>query len=507
MRPESRLLSARAQRHLIILAGVGGSAVYQFTWTIAGVALPHMQGTFSASPDQISWVMTAFIMGTVGAIAASGWLAARYGRKQVYLVSIAGFTVSLLLCGAATSLEEEVVWRLASGIFGAALMPLGQAITVDAFPPQRHGAATAVWSIGLMGGGIMGPVAGGAVVDFMSWPWVFYLNIPLGILAFLIALVALPASKPDPAHKLDWFGFVTIIVAVTAFQALFNRAERLDWFSSTEILAEAAVGALALYLFIAHSLTTERPFFRPILFRDRNFNLGLVAAFANGTVATLPLVIMPLMLQLMAGYPALDAGVLMFPRGLGLVLASFALARYDSHLPPKYTMVAGIAVLLIAGSAMATWTADVGAWEVAWVNLAHGAGAGAIFIAINSLTFATLDVRLKTEGFAVYYTVLFSGATIGIAVIVAVLTRMTQVAHAVVGAHINPFNESFRLLPVPDIWDRSELAGLAALEREVTRQAQMIAYSDSFLVAALIPLAVLPLVFLFRTPKREIAEG
>ncbi len=501
MGAEGAIPLSRAQRFLIVIAGVGGSAVYEFIWTIAGVALPHMQGSFAASPDQIAWVMTAFIMGTVVTIACTGWLSARFGRKRVYLTSIAGFAVSLLLCGSATTLHEEVVWRLAQGIFGAALLPLGQAITADAFPPDRHGAATAIWSIGIMGGAIMGPVAGGAVVEFLSWPWVFYLNFPLAILAFAIAAAVLPNSEPDRDNKLDWFGFSAIVIALTAFQVMFNRAERLDWFASTEVVTECVIGTLAFYLFVAHSLTAERPFFRPSLFRDRNFNLGLAAAFANGTVVTLPLVIIPLMLQQVAGYPALDAGLLMFTRGLGLMMSSVVLARFDRQLPAKHVMIAGFAVLLVTGLAMAGWTADVSAREVAWINFAQGAGSGAAFIAINALTFSTLDVRLKTEGLAVFYTVLFTGATIGIAAIVAVLTRMTQVAHAVVGAHVNPFSERFRLLAPPEIWDRGEIAGLAALEQEVMRQAEMIAYSDSFLVAALIPIAALPLAFLFRDPN------
>lgn len=505
MSPEVAILPAPAKRYLIILSGMTGSAVYEFTWSIAGVALPHMQGSFSATPDQIAWVMTAFIMGTVTTIACTGWLSVRFGRKRVYLVSIAGFGVSLLMCGMATTLHEEVFWRVAQGVFGAALLPLGQAITVDAFPADRHGAATAIWTFGVIGGGIMGPVIGGAVVDFLSWPWVFYLNLPIAIIAFVLASVVLPDSEPNRDNRLDWFGFVTIIVALTAFQAVFSRGERLDWFESTEIVVECAVGALAFYLFVAHTLTTERPFFRPSLFRDRNFNLGLITAVFNGAIATLPLVILPLFLEQMIGYSANDAGLLIFPRGIGLVIASVALARFDRYLPAKHVTVASVIVLVVSGFAMAGWTADVSTQEIVWVNLAQGAGSGAIFITLNTLTFSTLEPRLKTEGLALYYTVLFFGVTVGIAGIVAVLTRMTQVAHAVVGAHVNPFSERFRLLAPLETWDRTEIAGLAALEQEVTRQAEMIAYSDSFLIATLISLAVLPLAFMFRSPNPEAA--
>ncbi len=495
--------TAGVRRTLIVLSGIGGSAVYEFTWSIAGVGLPHMQGSFSATPDQIAWVMTAFIMGTVITIACTGWLSDRFGTKRVFLTSIAGFGVSLFMCGIATTLHEEIAWRLIQGIFGATLLPLGQSITVAAYPPDRHGAATAVWTMGVIGGGIMGPVIGGVVVEFMSWPWMFFLNIPIAFVAFFVALAVLPDTKPDPDVHLDAFGLATIIVAATAFQILFGRGERLDWFSSGEIIIECAIGVLALYLFVVHSLTTDRPFFRPALFRDRNYSLGLIAAMANGAIATLPLVVLPLMLEQMAGYPVLEAGILLFPRGIGLIVVSLIVARYDHHLPPRYVMLFGFALTLASGYAMTGWTADVSATEVIWTNLVQGAGASAMFISINALAFSTLKAELKTEGFALYYTVLFAGATIGIAVIVGVFTRMTQVATSVVGAHINPFNERFRILDLPEIWDHTDVAGLAALQQQVAVQAQMISYSDSFVAAAAISLVALPIAFLFRDPPPE----
>jgi MFS transporter, DHA2 family, multidrug resistance protein len=503
IQPDGIEPTAGVRRALIVLSGIGGSAVYEFTWSIAGVALPHMQGSFSATPDQIAWVMTAFIMGTVITIACTGWLSARFGTKRVFLTSIAGFGASLFMCGIATTLHEEIVWRLIQGVFGATLLPLGQSITVAAYPPDRHGAATAIWTIGVIGGGIMGPIIGGGVVEFMNWPWIFFLNLPIAFVAFFVALAVLPDTKPDPDVHLDAFGLATIVVAATAFQVFFARGERLDWFSSGEIIIEGAIGVLALYLFVVHSLTTDRSFFRPALFRDRNYSLGLIAAFANGAIATLPLVILPIMLEQMAGYPVFETGILLFPRGIGLIIVSLVLARYDRHLPPRFVLLVGLALTLVSTYAMIGWTANVSATEVMWANLVQGAGGAAMFISINALAFSTLKTDLKTEGFALYYTVLFAGATIGIATIVGVLTRMTQVATSVVGAHVNPFNERFRILNLPEIWDHTETTGLAALQQEVAVQAQMISYSDSFIAAAAISLIALPLVFLFRDPTPQ----
>ena len=503
MSTEPAIAVTGLQRGLIVLTAIGGGWVFEFIWSIAGVSLGHMQGTFSATPDQISWVMTSFIMGSVITIACTGWLASRFGRKQVFLVALFGFGVSLLMCGSATTIEEEIAWRLIQGIFGAPMLPLSQAITVDVFPRERHGSATAIWTLGIIGGGVLGPAAGGAIVEFMTWPWVFYFNIPLTILVFIAALVVLPPTEPKPDEHLDWIGLLAIIVCVTAFQIAFSRGERLDWFDSPEIIIEFFIGLLSLYIFIVHSVTSDHPFFRPLLFRDFNYCLGLVLALANGAIATLPLVILPLMLEQVAGYPALDTGILLLSRGAGLMLASALLAHYDRFLPPKPVLVVSFVVALISGYMMAEWTADVSVTEVFWINMVQGAAAGAIFIAINTLTFSTLQNDLKTEGFALYYTVLFSGATIGIAAIITIVTRMTQVAHSVVGAYINPFNDRFRLLAIPDYWDPKEPQGLIALEQEVTRQAEMIAYSDAFYAAALISLVGIPLALMFRSRKPE----
>ena len=495
--------STGLQRALIVGVAIGGGWTFEFIWSIAGVALPHMQGTFSATSDQISWVMTAFLMGSVTVIACTGWLSARFGRKQMFLLSLFGFSITLIMCGSATTIEEEVAWRLAQGVFGSPMMPLSQAIVVDQFPPERHGSATAMWTFGIIGGGVFAPAAGGAIVEYMSWPWVFYFNIPLTVFVFIVAFFVLPRTEPNPDEHMDWFGLLAIVVCVTALQVACTRGQRLDWFDSYEIIIECAIGALALYYFVVHSLTTARPFFRPELFRDRNFNLGLLSALANGAIATLPLVVLPIMLEEMAGYPVLDTGILLISRGIGIVIISGLMARYDHVLAPKPVLVLSFIVALVSGYMMAEWTADVSAAEVFWVNIVQGIAGGAIFITINSLTFATLPLRLKTEGFALYYTVLFTGATVGIATIVTVLTRMTQVARTVVGAHVNPFNERFRYVDVPQIWSLTDIDGLLALEEQVQRQAEMIAYSDAFLAAALISFVGIPLALMFTSPKRH----
>ena len=492
------------KRWLIIVAAIGGCWVFEFIWSIAGVGLPHMQGTFSATPDQISWVMTSFLMGAVCIIACTGWLARRFGRKQMFLLALFGFGITLVMCGAATSLEEEIAWRLIQGIFGAPLMPLSQAIVVDQFPPERHGAATAIWTFGIIGGGVFAPAAGGAIVEFMTWPWMFYWNIPLTIIFFIVGLIVLPSTEADRSARMDWTGLLSLIVAVISIQIAFTRGQRLDWFDSYEIIIEFTIGILALYVFIVHSFTTSNPFFRPALFRDKNFNLGLVAALANGAIATLPLVVIPIMLEEVAGYSVLDTGILLLSRGLGIVIVSGVLARYDQLIPPRGLLIFAFLVALVSGYEMAEWTSDVSAVEVFWINCVQGMASGAIFIAINTLTFVTLNPKLKTEGFALYYTILFTGSVIGIAIIVTILTRMSQVANTVVGAHINPYNERFRYLVLPDTWNIDELAGLRTLEELVHTQAEMIAYSDAFLAAALISLIGLPLAFLFTPPKRKI---
>lgn len=485
--------------YMVLLSSIVGTSVYEFTWTIAGVALPRMQGAFSATPDEITWVMTAFIMGSTVMIAFSGWLSVRFGRRRVFLASIAGFTASLVMCALATTLFEEAIWRFVQGFLGGALIPLGKAITVDAFPREKRGEAIALWGTGLVASAVLGPVIGGIVVEFYDWPWIFYLNIPIGIVAYVVAWAIVPETEIEPDHRLDWLGSSALLIGVVTLQLLLNRGERLDWLKSPEIITETFIAGLAFYIFVAHSATTDQPFLEPRLFRDKNFLLGLVFGFVNGAIVILPLVLLPLLLQNLAGYPAIDAGMLMLARGFGVMFGMLVLSRLMTRLNPRHILAVGLICVAASSWAMSGWTLDVLVLDVIWTNFVQGFGSGIMYVPITTLAFTTLPKRYTTEGFSVYFLVFFTGTTVGIAIIFAVFTRTAQISYAVLSEYVNPYNDVFKYAAIPKLWNLAETSGLVALDAEITRQATMIAYNNSFQATAFVALAMLPLILLFGT--------
>jgi len=485
-------------KFMLVTSAVIGSSVFEFAWTIAGVALPHMQGAFSATPDQIAWIMTAFVLGTAVAIPCVGWLSDRFGRKRVFAASIFGFTLTLVMCATSTTLLDSAFWRFMQGALGAAIIPLGQAITVDAYPPDQQGKATAIWGNGVVLGGIMGPVIGGVVVEHLSWQWIYWLNVPIGIIALAGVLIYIPEIESEPDRPMDWFGFILITSGLAVLQIMLNRGERLDWFESPEIILECLYAVFALYLFVAHSWTAKNPFFRPQLFHNRNFVLGQAFTLVNGAVAILPLVLLPLLLQNVAGYPAISAGGLIVFRGLGLVLGLTLIGQVTDRVDARHILFLGLLLTGVSGWAMSTWTVEISTWDVIWTNMLQGIGSGIVYVQITSLTFSTLSPRLRTEGFAVYHTMLFLGAAMGVAGILFVHTRSAQTSHAILTEFVNPFREVFRFATTPEQWDISTLDGMAAIQDELIRQSQMIAYNNTFFTVAAMCFLAAPFVYLFR---------
>ncbi len=493
---------------LLVISAIVGSSVFEFAWTIAGVALPRMQGAFSATTDQIAWVMTAFVLGTAVAIPCIGWLSDRFGRKNIFAWSIAGFTLTLVMCATSDTLFEESFWRFMQGSLGAAIIPLGQAITIDAFPSNQQGKATALWGNGVVLGGIMGPVIGGIVVEYLSWQWIFWLNVPIGLIALVGVILFIPEIESEPDRPMDWFGFILLTSGLAAFQIMLNRGERLDWFDSPEIVMETIYTVVALYLFIAHSWTTRTPFFRPELFTNWNFVIGQFFTIINGAVAILPLVLLPLLLQNVGGYPAITAGGLIVFRGIGLLIGLTIIGQITDHLDARYVLIAGFLMMGVSGWGMSIWTVELSNWEIIWTNMLQGAGSGIIYVQITSLTFATLPTRFRTEGFAVFHTVLFLGAAMGVAAIVFIHTRSAQLSHAVLTESISPFREIFDFSSIPEMWDINTLSGLASIQTELARQATMIAYNNTFLAVTILSLCAIPFVFLFKKSViKNISQG
>ncbi|MGE3709681.1 MAG: DHA2 family efflux MFS transporter permease subunit, partial [Hyphomicrobiaceae bacterium] len=279
-------MAAQAQvqhRGLLTICVMLATIMQALDTTIANVALPYMQGSLSATLDQINWVLTSYIVAAAIMTPVTGFLAARFGRKKLFLVTVIGFTVASVLCGMAASLEQMVIFRLLQGVFGAPLVPMSQSVLLDSYPKEQHGSAMAIWGVGVMVGPILGPTLGGYLTEAFNWRWVFYINLPVGILTFL-GLSAFLSESRLRNIRFDWFGFLALSVAIGSLQMMLDRGEQLDWFSSTEIVLELVLAGLALYLFLVHTFTADHPFIVPHMFKDRNFSLGLIFIFMVGII-------------------------------------------------------------------------------------------------------------------------------------------------------------------------------------------------------------------------------
>lgn len=486
-----------ARRALILLSVILATTLYATTLTIANVALPQMQGDLSASIDQIAWVLTFNIVATAIATPPTGWLAARFGRKRLLVWAVGGFTVSTVLCGLATSLPELILWRTLQGLFGAPLVPLSQAITLDTYPREQHGTATALWGLGVMLGPILGPTLGGYMTELYNWRWVFFVVAPFGVVALLGCLAFVPETERQAARPLDWFGFVVLSIAVAATQLMFDRGQRQDWFESPEIVTWAVIAVLGFYLFVAHSLTAARPFFDPRMFLDRNFVVGLLLMFVFGLLVFVPMVLIPTMLERLGGYPVMMIGLLLAPRGVGTMLAMIVCGRLVTRLDPRVLLAGGFVAQGVSTWLMAQFNLDTGPWQVFWAGLLQGFGVGMMFVPLTVVTFATLPVAFRTDGSALFHLLRNIGSSIGISLAVTFLVRSTQHNRAELAEHASPFNEILG----HGGWDLSTLDGLLAISGEINRQAAMIAYVNDFHVMTLLAFGALPLILL-ATGKR-----
>ncbi len=496
----------RPRQIFTVLCATFATAVYAFTWNSVTVALPHMQGRFSATTDQIAWVMIAFIIGSAATTASIGWVSDRFGRRPVFLWAIVGYSLTLAGCGAATTLEEEVAWRFAQGVFGAALLPLGQIIAVNAFPAERYVQATALWALGFVSANVFAPAVAGLIVEEFGWPWIFYLPIPVSVAVFVASWVLVP-DAPKNERPMPWTGFLGLIIGVSFLQLALARGERLDWFESTEIVIEAAVALVGLYVFVAHSIASRRPFFSRRLFINRDFVTGQVFSFVVGGVMFLPMLLLPLMLQQVAGYSAADTGYLLLSRGVGSMLGLLAVSIIRGRGDPRLILLFGLAISAYATWSMAQWTVAVRPWDVIWTSFLHGLAAGPIFTPLNSLTLSRLRGRVQDQGFAFFYLSFDVGSAIGTAAIVGAHARLSQINHSVLAEHISPLSETLRHANRSGTWSLTDPGGLAALQGEVSRQAAMIAYNDSFLIVALALAAMIPLILLFRYRRRARARA
>jgi DHA2 family multidrug resistance protein len=491
-------MEAHKNRIAITLCVALATLMQALDTTIANVALPYIQGSVSASQDQIEWVLTSYITAAAIMTPPTGFLAGRFGTKRLFLVSIAGFTIASMLCGVASSLVEIVLFRLIQGAFGAALVPLSQAILVEINPPEKRGSAMALWGMAVMAGPVLGPMIGGWLTENYSWRYVFYINVPIGIIALLGIRTFLRATPPNPSEKLDWLGFGALSVALGAFQILLDRGEEKDWFSSGEIIIEAIIAAAAFYVFLVHIFTAKRPFVRPSLFRDRNFTAGVIVIAVVGLTYYASLALQPPYLQDLMNYPVVTAGLVLGPRGVGTMASMMLMGKLTGRVDIRVLLAIGLAITAWGFYAMTGWTPDVSQRTIVVVGVIQGIGLGFLFVPLSAAALSTLAAGDRAQGAGLYNLARNVGSSVGISVVSALLTSNTQVNHADIAAHVTAVNRIFENAPIHQYWNPFTAAGRAALDAVITQQAQIIAYIDDYKLLMIATLACVPLLFVFK---------
>lgn len=496
-----------AHRSIITVCAMIATLMQALDNTIANVALPYMQGSLSTTADQITWVLTSYVIAAAIMTAPVGWLASRFGRKNFFITCLAGFTAASMLCGLAGSLTQVVLFRLLQGMFGAALVPLSQATILDLYTVEERGTAMAVWGMGVMVGPILGPTLGGYLTDVYNWRWVFYVNVPFGVVAAAGLWYFMQNNETDNRLRFDWTGFAALSLGLCALQLFLDRGEQKDWFGSAEIVTYVVLCGLGFYLFAVHMWLAKKPFISAPMFRDRNFTVGLMIMFGVGAILLSSSAILAPYLQNLAGYSVAETGLLMAPRGVGTMVAMLLAGKLAARFDARAVIVLGTFFLSLSLWQMTGWTPDIGVWSITTTGIIQGFGFGFVFIPLNLLTFSTLPVQYRTEATGIFSLVRNVGSAIGISLSSVLLVQSSQIMHAQIAEYVTPFNRMLQTGGAYLLWNTATPPGLAALNAEVTRQAMTVAYANDFKFMLIIGLPAALLVWVMKRPPRVAKSG
>ncbi len=471
--------------------------------TIANVALPHMQASLGAAPDTITWVLTSYIVASAIALPLTGWLGDRVGRKQLLLISIGGFILASMLCGAAQNLTQMVLFRVAQGVFGAFLIPLGQATMLDAYPKHRHGEAMALWAMGVMVAPIMGPILGGWLTDNFDWRWVFYVNLPIGLLALAGTWLSVP-DRAKQARRFDLIGFVLIAVAVASLQMMLDRGERNDWFGSAETIVECGLAIGCAWMFVIHMMTSDRTLFPRAILMDRNFVSALAFIFLVGIMMFSSMALIPPMLQTIYGYPIITAGLLMAPRGVGMLIVMQLVSKLVAKVDPRGMIVLGMLMIAYSLYQMTGLSLEAGSRIMVISGFIQGVGFGLVNVPLNTVAFRTIAAPHRTDAASLFNLMRNVGSSLGISVVTVMLARNIQISHAdMVSTMSAAVTAAVGSGAVQSLGGDTGGAILAMVNGEITRQAAMVAYIDDFYLLMWGTIVAIPLVFLMKPNQRN----
>ena len=479
------------------------TTLYATTITIANVSLPQIQGALSASPDQVAWVVTSNLIATAVTIPLAGWISARFGRRRAMIWGVAGFGAATLMCGLATSLGELVFWRVLQSAFGSPLTPIAQSVVFDAFTGKKRGPAMAIYMMGVGIPPTIAPLLGGYVSEEISWRWVFFILLPVALAALAGLLMFI---KPDPPReerpKLDWTGFLSLAIAIACVQLMLDRGERAEWFDSIEIILECAFALLFGWIFLVHSLTTDRPFLDPRLLRERNFALGIGIAAIFGMLFVTPMVLIPAMLQQLRDVPEFTVGMLIAVRGVGTAVSMLMMVFFANRWSPRLLLLVGFGLHTYAGLEMASFEMNVSLSEMAWIMAIQGFGVGCLWVPMTLVIFSNFDPRRSAEGMSLFHFVRSIGSSYYISASFVVVFHTQKMSYSELAQWINPFSDRLSLESVMGGWNIESSTGLASIAGEVTRQATGIGYVNVFNLFLWTSLLAYPLIALIVWPPR-----
>lgn len=491
-----------SSRALVTVTIVLASILPSIDATIANVALPSMGGSMSATQEQISWVLTSYIVAAAVMTPLTGWLAARFGRKRVFLVATLGFTIASGLCGLAQNLEEIILFRILQGAMGAPLSPLAQAVVLDTYDHEERGPAMAAWSMGMMVAPILGPLLGGYLTQTLDWRWVFLINIPVGLVATAGVLAFIPADRSNAATKLDFTGWAMLSVFLICLQLMLDRGQSKDWFESAEIVVYAVVAAMGLYMFVAHMLTTDNPFMSGGLFKDRNLMTGTIVMLVSCIEIFSAMALLPLLMQGTMHYTAELAGLVLAPRGIAAFVSSFLAGKLVGKLDSRLIIIIGLGFFAASFWPLTALSPDMDSRLIVLSGVLQGMSNGLIFIPLSTMAYATLAPHLRGEATSLYGLARNLGGSIGISIMVAVHATMIQTSREELTPFVRADNPLMHATPAYGWYDLADPAGLMALNAEITRQATIQAYAGVFALLFVTTLAIMPLVLLLRKPRR-----
>ena len=493
------------ERWLITVVVMAATLMQVIDTTIVNVALPHMQGALSASPDEITWTLTSYLVASAIFMPLTGYLSDRLGRKSYLFISIAGFTIVSALCGASVTLTELVVFRLLQGVFGAALVPLSQAIMTDIFPPEERTRAMAIWGIGVMVGPILGPTLGGYLTDIASWRWTFYVNIPVGI--FTLLLMNVIPDTPKKSRRLDWIGLLLICTSIGGLQYVIDRGNSVDWFASSSIQFATYLTITCFLGFIVHQFSDlHERIFDLSIFKDKNFAISSMMLCIVGLGLYGTMVMQPLMMENLLNYPVLTTGLLLAPRGLSGMVSMIVVTQLAKHVDPRWIILSGIGICT-AGIWIGTYySLNINIFWLVWPMILQGFGMGMIFVPLSTIAFSTLSHHLRTEAAGLYSLLRTIGGSIGISVAITVFTRRSQVFWNELGGGINPYNPALHQFLQPLHLSPYKIPGTAILTTELMQQSSMLAFVNVFAFIAWAFLLMAPLVLLLDKGKKKVPD-